>query len=57
MIKRLKDPDILSRKPELKLYPNYYHYISDHGRIWKSEHRGTAYADGRGWYSQLRREK
>jgi len=57
MIKKLKNPDMKDGKPDLKLYPNHYHYISDQGRIWKSEYRGTAYRDGNGWYSQLKGNK
>lgn len=52
MIKRLKNQELLSQKPNIKLCPNHYHFISDAGRIWKSEYWGTAYSNGKGWYTQ-----
>jgi hypothetical protein len=46
----LKNPDILSRKPGLKLCPNHYR---DKGprihRMWRWTF-GTAVCDGNGWY-------
>lgn len=50
MKKILKSDTIKKEKPNIKLYPNHYHYITDGGRIWRSENRGPAMADGKGWY-------
>ena len=52
MIKILKNNGIKKEKPELKLYPNHYHYVSGKGRTWQSEYKGQAISDGRGWYKQ-----
>jgi len=49
MIKKLKDPEILKKKPNLILKPNHYHYSSP-GRVWVGEKRGTAISDRAGWY-------
>ena len=57
MIKMLKNDEIKKQKPDLKLKPNHYHFISDGGRIWRSENRGMAYSDGRGWYQYDKGEK
>jgi len=57
MIKKLKNPDIKDGKPDLKLCTNHYHFISDQGRLWRSEYKGTAFSDGRWWYSQLKGNK
>ncbi|HUW06349.1 MAG TPA: hypothetical protein VMW01_08800 [Williamwhitmania sp.] len=52
MIKVLKDKEILKKKPNLKLMPNHYHFISGHGRIWDSSVRGTAQRVG-DWYKEM----
>ena len=51
MIKVLKDKRIKDRKPNLKLMPNHYHYISGQGRVWDSKVKGTAYRYG-DWYRE-----
>lgn len=56
MIKMLKNPDILDQKPDLKLTPNYYHFISSAPRVWKSKDWGTAYSNNRGWYTRVPKE-
>ena len=50
MIKLLKI--VKERKPNLKLYPNHYHYKSEGGRIYNSQLRGPAVSDGKGWYKK-----
>lgn len=52
MIKVLKDENILKKKPDLKLYPNHYIYISTGKRSWNSHAQGTAYRDKKGWYKE-----
>jgi len=47
--KILKNDTIKKEKPNIKLYPNHYHYMSG-GRIWRSENRGPAVINGEGWY-------
>ena len=47
MVKQLKNPTILLRKPNLKLKPNHYRFFSRAGRIFQG---GKAISDGRGWY-------
>ena len=50
MIKKLKDPEILKKKPNLILKPNHYHYRSP-GRVWVGEKRGIAIRDDKtNWY-------
>ena len=49
MIKKLKDPEILKKKPDLKLRPNHYHYVSPQ-RWFDPEKRGVAQSDDQGWY-------
>ena len=49
MIKKLKDPEILKKKPNLILKPNHYNYHSP-GRVWVGEKRDTAISNGKGWY-------
>jgi len=49
MIKKLKDPELLKKKPELKLKPNHYRFVSVL-RFFDPEKRGQAIVDGRGWY-------
>jgi len=51
MIKILKDKEILKKKPNLKLMPNHYHFISGYGRTWNSSVRGTAQKVGN-WYKE-----
>ena len=49
----LKDPDILKKKPELKICSN--HRKKERGRIykfWDSGKQGTAVRDGNGWYKE-----
>lgn len=48
-MKKLKDPDILKKKPNLVLKPCHYHYVSKK-RIHDPEKRGTAQSDNAGWY-------
>jgi len=50
MLKLKNNPDILSKKPDLKLKSNHYTYISGHGRVWDSLQYGPAIRDGKGWY-------
>jgi hypothetical protein len=52
MIKILKDPDILKKKPKLILKPNHYILHSEYHRQWHSTHQGQAIKDGYGWYKR-----
>jgi len=52
MIKILKDPDILQRKPKLRLMPNHYSFASEHGRHWNPQLKGQAIRDEKGWYKK-----
>jgi hypothetical protein len=49
MIRKLKNPDILKEKPNLKLTPAHYHYVSKL-RGWNAERKGQAITDEKGWY-------
>lgn len=53
MKKILKDKNILEKKPNLKLKPNHYYFLSRSGKYWNSRDLGTAIKDGRGGYTQL----
>ena len=46
----LKDPDVLKKKPRLRLMPNHYDLVSEGKRFWSVELRGAAVKDGYGWY-------
>ena len=49
---RLKDPDILKKKPNLKLHSNHYiESLPTPIRVWDSEKYGTAFRKGH-WYMQ-----
>jgi hypothetical protein len=48
-LSKLKNPDILKRKPDLKLMPNHYKEEIHPNRIWNE---GTAIRDGHGWYKR-----
>lgn len=43
MLKELKNKHILKEKPDIKLRPNHYHFISEHDKLWPSKIKGTAY--------------
>jgi len=52
MKRRLKDPDILKKKPNLKLCDNHYiESLPTPIRIWNSSKLGTAWRRGH-WYVQ-----
>jgi len=53
MIKILKDPDILKKKPNLNLKPNHYSYTSEYERYWNPQLKGQTIRDGKGWYKQI----
>ncbi len=46
----LKQPDILKRKPDLKLCGNHFKVFKKIHRFWDASKRGTAKRDGGGWY-------
>lgn len=53
MKKVLKDPNILEKKPNLKLKPNHYLFVGKGRRWWPSNNgRGQAIRDGNGWYKE-----
>ena len=54
MIKILKNPDILKKKPTLNLKPNHYSYASEYGRHWNPKLNGQAVRDGQGWYRRAK---
>lgn len=49
-MRKILKTDIKDNKPNIKLKPNHYHFISSAGRVWNSTQKGTAISDGRGWY-------
>lgn len=50
-IKILKSKTIKDRKPNLKLCPNHFHFISEAPRrVYPSSNQVPARSDGRGWY-------